>query len=159
MALLSEQSKKIHAGQSFVRARARLKRLSDGAHFAGYIESINHIGISIRLNASELKVSLGDKFSIEVTGHRAAAALSVEVIALEGAVIHQVMLRPVAFQEKTQDVRLLMFGDPCRITHDGVDFPGMTIDIAENGLGILTHASLEPGTKIEFNLSSFAGEG
>ncbi len=158
MALLSEQSTKIHAGQSFVRARARLKRLSDGACFAGYIESINHIGISIRLNASELRVERGDEFCIDVTGHRAAVALSVEVIAVEGAVIHHAMLRPVAFHEKQQDVRLLMFGDPCRINHEGADFPAMSIDIAENGLGILTSASLEAGAMVDFNLSSFAGE-
>jgi hypothetical protein len=157
MSIANGNALEIQGGQSFVRARARLRRLSDNKSFAGYIESISHIGISIRLNASDTKVACGDKFSVEVTGLRQAAALSVEVIATEGALVHQVLLRPVSFHTKTQDVRVLMFGEPCRICHEGSAQPALSIDIAENGIGVLTHSAIPALTPVDIEIYSPIG--
>ncbi len=141
----------------FIKARARLQRLSDFKFFAGVVESLNDEEIKVLLQHGQSRVLRGDEFRLEITGKEHAAGFFARVVDTRGSVatlsgFHRFVLGP-----RKEDVHLQMLGERCRIAFGGTNFEATSVDIAENGIGIMTPATLETRSIVEFELATPVG--
>src|SRR5579862_2940338 len=126
----------------FIQTRARLQRLGDMKFFTGWVESINHSQVRIRLKSAKPNVARGDTFSIEVAGKERTAACVGEVAEVSGSVIEIAVPQGVTLLPKKENARFFISGTLGRILLEGAEYGISLVDISEHGLGVLAESNL-----------------
>ena len=157
MSLANQSGPEVRDTRVFIQRRARLRRVADAKKFTGWIEESFQGLVRVRLGTAHQPVSMGDRFDVEVAGTDHTAAFAAEVVDVADPCVEMRLLQGVEFVPKTENARVSMFGERCRLIVDGVAHEAISVDISENGLGFLLGEPLPVGRAIEFDVFTPVG--
>lgn len=166
--------------QDFVGTRARFQRLSDAKIFNGWIERIfgNKIELSTRTDST---VAAGDQFRVEAFGHFISMVFTAELeetevydvisqnyAALEEGGTATVQTTRLTFQMGVKSsVRFSASSEPVRVqvpelpiclNQGETNIDGIVVDVAPNGMGVVSPERFEVDQQLEICMETSHGE-
>lgn len=161
--------------------RVRLQRYRDAKLFHGWIDAFGEASLDVSTTTSS-PVEIGDQFHVEAFGHGVSSTFTAQIDSMRpfdmmhGGHIRMIgdsgvrlidakratarlgVTSVIRFSGAKEAVRVRVEDLPATISRDDEEFLVQVIDIAPEGMGLLTSHVLEPGAHVDIKMSTPFGD-